>query len=245
MLPSDITGVSIYNQHTGEFQYKPGPVVSQLVLADEINRATPKTQSALLEAMDERQVTVEGNTHKLPSPFIVMATQNPIEYEGTFPLPEAQLDRFFLKISLGYPSKQEEIDIVENQKQLHPIENLEEVASDKEINEIQESIKNIYIDDRLKEYIVEAVEMTRTHDDVALGSSPRGSIAMFNGAKALAFIRGRDFILPDDIKELASPILSHRIVVSSPARMRGIQSNDIIDSILSQISVPGNINLGR
>ena len=142
-------------------------------------------------------------------------------------------------------TKQEEIDIVENQKQLHPIENLEEVASDKEINEIQESIKNIYIDDRLKEYIVEAVEMTRTHDDVALGSSPRGSIAMFNGAKALAFIRGRDFILPDDIKELASPILSHRIVVSSPARMRGIQSNDIIDSILSQISVPGNINLGR
>jgi MoxR-like ATPase len=245
LLPSDITGVSIYNQQTGEFQYKPGPVVSQIVLADEINRATPKTQSALLEAMDEKQVTVEGKTYKLPRPFIVMATQNPIEFEGTFPLPEAQLDRFFLKISLGYPSKQEEIQIVENQKQLHPIENLQEVASDAEINEIQESIKEIYIDERLKEYIVEAVEMTRTHDDVALGSSPRGSIAMFNGTKALAFIRGRDFVLPDDIKELANPILGHRIVVSSPARMRGVQSNDIIDSILSQISVPGNINLGR
>ncbi|SVE34523.1 uncharacterized protein METZ01_LOCUS487377, partial [marine metagenome] len=158
---------------------------------------------------------------------------------------EAELDRFFLKISLGYPSKEEEIEIVEKQKQSHPIDNLQEVVSDSEINEIQESIKYIYIDERLKEYIVQVVEMTRMHDDVALGSSPRGSIAMFNGTKALAFIRGRDFVLPDDIKELASPILGHRIVVSSPARMRGVQSNDIIDSILSQISVPGNVNLGR
>lgn len=245
LLPSDITGVSIYNQKTGDFQYKPGPVVSQLVLADEINRATPKTQSALLEAMDERQVTVEGITHLLPRPFIVMATQNPIEYEGTFPLPEAQLDRFFLKISLGYPSIKEEIQIVENQKQVHPIENLEEVVSDKEIKEIQEVIKDIYVDDRLKEYVVQVVKMTRTHGDVALGSSPRGSIAMINGIKALALIRGRDFALPDDIKELADPILNHRIVVSSPARMRGVSSRDIIDSILSQISVPGNVTLGR
>ena len=245
LLPSDITGVSIYNQKTGDFQYKPGPVVSQLVLADEINRATPKTQSALLEAMDERQVTVEGITHLLPRPFIVMATQNPIEYEGTFPLPEAQLDRFFLKISLGYPSIKEEIQIVENQKQVHPIENLEEVVSDREIIEIQEVIKDIYVDDRLKEYVVQVVEMTRTHSDVALGSSPRGSIAMINGIKALALIRGRDFVLPDDIKELAHPILNHRIVVSSPARMRGVSSRDIIDSILSQISVPGNVTLGR
>ena len=245
LLPSDITGVSIYNQESGDFQYKPGPVFSQLVLADEINRATPKTQSALLEAMDERQVTVEGVTHHLPRPFIVMATQNPIEYEGTFPLPEAQLDRFFLKISLGYPSIEQEIQIVENQKQIHPIENIEEVVSDKEINEIQKVIKDIYVDDRLKEYVVQVIEMTRTHSDLALGSSPRGSIAMFNGTKALALIRGRDFVLPDDIKELANAILSHRIVVSSPARMQGVGSTDIIDSILSQISVPGNISLGR
>ena len=239
LLPSDITGVSIYNQQSGEFEFKAGPILSQLVLADEINRATPKTQSALLESMDEQQVTVEGVTHALPAPFTVMATQNPIEYEGTFPLPEAQLDRFLATITLGYPSIEEELAIVNRQEQAHPIDTLSEVVSAEEIIEIQRSVRGVYVDDLIREYVVTLVDRTRTHPDAALGSSPRGSLALFRGAQALALVRGRDFALPDDVKELAKPMLSHRIIVSPAGRMRGIQSADVVESVLDETPIPG------
>lgn len=239
LLPSDITGVSIYNQQSGEFEFKAGPILSQLVLADEINRATPKTQSALLESMDEQQVTVEGVTHALPAPFTVMATQNPIEYEGTFPLPEAQLDRFLATITLGYPSIEEELAIVNRQEQAHPIDTLGEVVSAEEIIEIQRSVRGVYVDDLIREYVVTLVDRTRTHPDAALGSSPRGSLALFRGAQALALVRGRDFALPDDVKELAKPMLSHRIIVSPAGRMRGIQSADVVESVLDETPIPG------
>ncbi len=239
LLPTDITGVSIYNQKTGEFEFRAGPIISQIVLADEINRATPKTQSALLEAMDEHQVTVEGITHLIPRPFLVMATQNPIEYEGTFPLPEAQLDRFLLMITLGYPSTEEELAIVEGQEMNHPIDSLQAVTTDKEIIDLQEAVKNVYVDDLIKRYIVTITEATRDHPDVALGSSPRGSLGQFRAAQALALIRGREFVLPDDVKELAVSMLSHRIIVSAAARMRGIHGREIISTLVGQIPVPG------
>jgi len=239
LLPSDISGVSIYNQKSGNFEFKSGPVMAQIVLADEINRATPKTQSALLEAMDERQVTVEGVTHSLPRPFIVMATQNPIEYEGTFPLPEAQLDRFFLKITLGYPTLEEERAIVDKQELAHPIEALAAVATGAEIVKIQESVKGIYVDDLIRQYIVTVVAATRDHEDISLGSSPRGSLSLFRGAQALAMIRGRDYVLPDDVKELAVPMLAHRIIAAAPARMRGITPEEIIENLVDRLDVPG------
>ena len=239
LLPSDISGVSIYSQKSGNFEFKSGPVMAQIVLADEINRATPKTQSALLEAMDERQVTVEGVTHSLPRPFIVMATQNPIEYEGTFPLPEAQLDRFFLKITLGYPTLEEERAIVDSQELAHPIEALNAVATGDEIVKIQESVKGIYVDDLIRQYIVTVVASTREQEDISLGSSPRGSLSLFRGAQALAMIRGRDYVLPDDVKELAVPMLAHRIIAAAPARMRGITPEEIIETLVDQLAVPG------
>tara|TARA_Y100000590_G_scaffold140463_4_gene161156 strand:- start:4179 stop:5150 length:972 start_codon:yes stop_codon:yes gene_type:complete len=245
LLPSDITGVSIYNQKEGDFEFKSGPVISQLVLADEINRATPKTQSALLESMDERQVTVEGVTHVLPRPFMVMATQNPIEYEGTFPLPEAQLDRFFLKISLGYPSLTEEESILSSQENTHPIELLEPVVSSDEIVKIQDAVKTIYVDELVRSYIVSIVHATRDNEDIALGSSPRGSLAMARGIQALALMRGRDYVLPDDVKELAVPMLAHRIIVSSGARMQGITSEEIVARILDTVPVPDNTSGAR
>ena len=245
LLPSDITGVSIYNQKEGDFEFKSGPVISQLVLADEINRATPKTQSALLESMDERQVTVEGVTHVLPRPFMVMATQNPIEYEGTFPLPEAQLDRFFLKISLGYPSLAEEESILSSQENTHPIELLEAVVSSDEIVKIQDAVKTIYVDELVRSYIVSIVHATRDNEDIALGSSPRGSLAMARGIQALALMRGRDYVLPDDVKELAVPMLAHRIIVSSGARMQGITSEEIVARILDTVPVPDNTSGAR
>ena len=245
LLPSDITGVSIYNQKEGDFEFKSGPVISQLVLADEINRATPKTQSALLESMDERQVTVEGVTHVLPRPFMVMATQNPIEYEGTFPLPEAQLDRFFLKISLGYPSLAEEESILSSQENTHPIELIEAVVSSDEIVKIQDTVKTIYVDELVRSYIVSIVHATRDNEDIALGSSPRGSLAMARGIQALALMRGRDYVLPDDVKELAVPMLAHRIIVSSGARMQGITSEEIVAQILDTVPVPDNTSGAR
>lgn len=239
LLPSDITGVSIYNQKAEAFEYKEGPIISQIVLADEINRATPKTQSALLEAMDERQVTVEGVTHELPRPFTVMATQNPIEYEGTFPLPEAQLDRFLITINLGYPSVEQELSIINNQETVHPIESLGQVLSSDDILSIQEAVKTVYVDDLIREYIVGLVAKSRNHAEAALGASPRGSLALFRGTQALALIRGRDFVLPDDVKELAVPMLSHRIIVSPAGRMRGVQSTDIVEELIEQVAVPG------
>ena len=239
LLPSDITGVSIYNQKTTDFEFREGPIISQLVLADEINRATPKTQSALLEAMEERQVTVEGITHLVPRPFTVMATQNPIEYEGTFPLPEAQLDRFLLMITLGYPTPDEELEIVNSQQEAHPIESLGAVTSDTEIIGMQESVKSVFVDDLVRDYIVRITGATRDHADLSLGSSPRGSLSLFRGSQAMALIRDRDFVLPDDVKELAVPILSHRIIVSASARMRGIQPKDIVGEIVDEAPVPG------
>jgi MoxR-like ATPase len=239
LLPTDVTGVSIYNQKTGDFEFRQGPIIAQIVLADEINRATPKTQSAMLEAMEERQVTVEGITHKVPSPFMIMATQNPVEYEGTFPLPEAQLDRFLLLVSLGYPTNEEELAIIEGQQVAHPIDSLEPITSPKEIIELQESVKEMFVDDLIKRYIVTVVEATRDHPDISLGASPRGSLALFRGAQALALIRNREFALPDDVKELAVPMLSHRIIVSAAARMRGIKATEIITNIVNDITVPG------
>ena len=239
LLPTDVTGVSIYNQKTGDFEFRAGPIIAQIVLADEINRATPKTQSATLEAMEERQVTVEGVTHKVPSPFMVMATQNPIEYEGTFPLPEAQLDRFFVLITLGYPTLDEEIAIIEGPLAEHPIETLQPVTSAEEILFLQRATREVYVDDLLKRYIVNIVEATRDHEDISLGASPRGSLSLFRGAQALALIRGRDYALPDDVKALAVSVISHRLIISAGARMRGADAPSVMSGIVESVPVPG------
>ena len=239
LLPSDVTGVNIYNQKTGDFEFRPGPIISQVVLADEINRATPKTQSALLESMEERQVTVDGVTHHLPRPFLVMATQNPIEYEGTFPLPEAQLDRFLLRITLGYPTAEEEISIMERQQLVHPIESLQAVTGPEELSFLQEEARNIYIDPLVKQYIVGLTEATRSHEDIALGGSPRASLALFRGAQALALIRGRDYVLPDDVKELAEPAMAHRLIVAPASRLRGVDGRRAVSEVVLQVPVPG------
>lgn len=239
LLPTDVTGVSIYNQKTGDFEFRQGPIIAQIVLADEINRATPKTQSSTLEAMEERQVTVEGITHLVPSPFMVMATQNPIEYEGTFPLPEAQLDRFFVMITLGYPTLEEEIAIVEGQQAAHPIDSLQAVTTAEEILDLQKVTREVYVDDLIKRYIVNIVDATRRNEDVALGASPRGSISLYRGAQALALIRGRDYALPDDVKQLAVSIISHRLIISAGARMRGVNASNVMSSIVESVPVPG------
>ena len=239
LRPSDVTGVSIFNQKTGDFEFREGPIIAQIVLADEINRATPKTQSATLEAMEEQTVTVEGVTHPVPLPFMVMATQNPVEYEGTFPLPEAQLDRFTLVIKLGYPTAREELDIIEGQQMVHPIDGLEAVVTSEEILKLQDATRGVYVDDLIKQYVVTIVEATRDNEDISLGSSPRGSLALFRTAQAQALIRGRDYVLPDDVKELAVPVLSHRIIVSAAVRMRGISGREVISAIVDQVPVPG------
>ncbi len=239
LLPSDVTGVSIYNQRNGEFEYRPGPVVAQVVLADEINRATPKTQSALLESMEEKQLTVDGVTHPLPQPFIVLATQNPIEYEGTFPLPEAQLDRFLLRVSLGYPEKSDELLILERQRKQHPIDSLTQVLSVESLMQMQEQVKDIYVDELIKDYIVSLVIATRHHEDVYLGASPRGSLSLYRAAQAHAAIRGRDYVTPDDVKALAEPVLGHRLIINPAARIRNIQATAVVTDILGAVPVPG------
>ncbi|MCX7795482.1 MAG: MoxR family ATPase [bacterium] len=238
LLPSDITGVSVFNQKTQEFEFKPGPVFANLVLADEINRATPRTQSSLLECMEERQVTVEGVSIKLPKPFIVMATQNPIEYEGVFPLPEAQLDRFLMKLSIGYPSYEDEMEIIRIQRFRHPIEDLKPVATLDDVLSLQEKIKEVYVDETIIQYILDIVSATRKHSDIAVGSSPRGSLALYRTSQALAYIRGRDYVLPDDIKELTPLVLSHRVILKSESRLRGYTPRSVISSILASIEVP-------
>lgn len=239
MLPTDVTGVSVFNQKTREFEFRPGPIHAQIVLADEINRATPKTQSALLEAMEERQVTVDGKTYHLDPPFMVLATQNPIEYEGTFPLPEAQLDRFMLRIQLGYPEKAEEIEILERQQFVHPIENIEQAVTVEELQEAQRAVKEIYLDDLIKEYIVDIVRQTRIHPDVYLGSSSRGALAIFRLSQARAALLGRDYVLPDDVKALAEPAISHRIIVGPAARIKDVEPSAIVEDILDNLAVPG------
>jgi MoxR-like ATPase len=239
MLPSDVTGVSVFNQKTREFEFRPGPVMAQVVLTDEINRATPKTQSALLEAMEERQITVDGVTYPMEQPFLVLATQNPIEYEGTFPLPEAQLDRFMLRVNLGYPSDQDEVTMLERQQHIHPINNLEQVVSAEDLVEAQRNIRDVYIDDLVKEYIVRLVKTTRKHPDVYLGASPRGSIALYRTGQAYAALTGRDYVLPDDIKILAMVTLAHRLIISPSARIKNIDPRAVIQEILDSTPVPG------
>ncbi len=239
LLPSDVTGVSVFNEKTREFEFRPGPVLSQVVLTDEINRATPKTQSALLEAMEERQVTVDGVTYPTPKPFLVIATQNPIEYEGTFPLPEAQLDRFLMRVDLGHPAPEDEIVILEAQQYRHPIETLEQAVSAEELLEAQEAIKSTYVDDLVKEYIVELVDSSRKHPDVYLGASPRGSLALFRTAQARAVLDGRDYVTPDDIKLLAQPTLAHRMIISPAARIKNVDSRSVVDELLRSVPVPG------
>lgn len=239
MLPSDVTGVSIFNQKTREFEFRPGPIMAQVVLTDEINRATPKTQAALLEAMQELQVTVDGVTHSLPRPFLVMATQNPIEYEGTFPLPEAQLDRFLMRIRLGYPEPEDEVAILEAQRYVHPVTQIEQVVPVDDLIAAQEALKDIYLDSLIKQYIVDIVERTRDHPDIYLGASPRGSLALYRTGQARAAIRGRDYVIPDDIKALAKPMLAHRLIVSPAARLRDVAGETVIEEILASVPVPG------
>lgn len=239
MLPSDVTGTSIFNQQSREFEFRPGPIVAQVVLTDEINRATPKTQSALLEAMEERQITVDGITYAMPLPFLVLATQNPIEYEGTFPLPEAQLDRFMMRIHLGYPNAQEEVQMLESQQRAHPIEAVRQVISAQELINAQHSIREIYVDRLIKEYIVSIVEATRRHPDVYLGASPRGSLALVKTTQAKAAMRGRDFVSPDDVKELADATLAHRLILSPAARLKKVDARGIVNEIINSVPVPG------
>lgn len=239
MLPSDVTGVSIYNQQKNEFEFRPGPIIGQVILADEINRATPKTQAALLEAMEERQVTVDGATHPMPKPYIVLATQNPIEYEGTFPLPEAQLDRFLLRMWLGYPSINDEIRVMEDQQVQHPLEALKPVATGGDVMQMNEAIRRVYLSNAVKRYIVELSTRTRQSQDVYLGASPRGSLSLSRAAQARAAMRGRDHVLPDDVKALAVPVLAHRIIVSAAARLRDLGSDRIVQEIVLSTPVPG------
>lgn len=241
LLPSDVTGVSIYNQRAGEFEYRPGPVMAQIVLADEINRATPKTQSSLLECMEELQITVDGQTHFMPRPFLVLATQNPIEYEGTFPLPEAQLDRFLMRLSLGYPNRLDELAILERQQISHPVDELDQVVDSADLVEAQETVRrSVYVDPLVREYIVSIVTATRQHSDVYLGASPRGSLALFRTGQARAALLGRDFVIPDDIKALAEPTLAHRIILNPAARIRNVSTQSIVGEIVQTTLVPGS-----
>jgi MoxR-like ATPase len=234
LLPNDITGVSVYNQKVGEFEFRPGPAFVQVLLADEINRATPRTQSALLEAMGEGQVTVDGVTYPLSRPFLVLATQNPIEYEGTFPLPEAQLDRFLLKLSLGYPSPEDEGQILLNLQREHPITTLGQVVDGARLLDLQRMVWEVHVDDTLRDYVVRLIDATRGHSDLALGASPRGSLALFKTAQALAALRGRDFVLPDDVKALAVATLVHRLIVRPESALRGYTAERILGDILRQ-----------
>ena len=239
LLPSDVTGVTIFNQKTREFEFRQGPVMAQIVLADEVNRATPKTQSALLEAMEERQITVDGVTYALPEPFLVLATQNPIEYEGTFPLPEAQLDRFLMRVNLGYPERQDELQVLATRQREQPIDDIEQIVTLEEVFAAQEAVKEVYVDPLVSNYIVDITRATREHADVYLGASPRGSLGLFRSGQALAAVAGRDYVVPDDVKRLAESVLSHRVIVSPAARIRSVDTRAIVAGILDFVPVPG------
>jgi MoxR-like ATPase len=238
LLPSDVTGISIYNPKEMEFQFRPGPLMGNIILADEINRTSPKTQSALLEGMEEASVTIDGVTHRLQKPFFVMATQNPIEYEGTYPLPEAQLDRFLLKMKMGYPDVDEEIEVLNRAQKVPPIEDLYPVIDLEGLIALQKEIKEVYVDPTIKRYIVDVVNLTRNFSGVYLGASPRGSIALMKTAQAYAFMYGRDYILPDDIQYLAPFVLSHRIILKSEAKFEGISAEEIVTRVIARIPVP-------
>jgi MoxR-like ATPase len=237
LLPSDVTGLSIFNQKTQEFEFRPGPIMAQVVLADEINRATPKTQSSLLECMEEHQATIDGTTYEMPDPFLVIATQNPIEYEGTFALPEAQLDRFMLRIRLGYPSPADEQKVVEQQKTSHPLDDLKEVLTLDELRGLQAAVREVYVDPAVADYIVRVVTATRTHPDVYLGASPRGSLALYRTGQALAALTGRDYVIPDDIKALAESALAHRLIIKTSSSMHDIDPRQVVAEILNTVPV--------
>jgi MoxR-like ATPase len=238
LLPSDVTGISIYNPKELEFQFRPGPLMGNIILADEINRTSPKTQSALLEGMEEASVTIDGVTHRLEKPFFVMATQNPIEYEGTYPLPEAQLDRFLLKMKMGYPEVDEEIEVLNRAQKVPPIEDLHPVVDLEGLQSLQKEIKEVYVDQTIKRYIVDIVNLTRKFHSVYLGASPRGSIALMKAAQAYAFMYGRDYVIPDDIQYLAPFVLSHRIILKSEAKFEGLTAEEIVNRVIARIPVP-------
>ena len=238
LLPTDVTGTSIFNQKNAEFEFRAGPVFTQILLADEINRATPRTQASLLEAMAEARVTVDGNTHTLESPFIVIATQNPVDHEGTFPLPEAQLDRFMMRFSLGYPSMEEEMRMLEMLQHSHPVDRLKPVATAAEIVQAQVAIRKVHVDPRVRQYLLQIVSETRTHEDLALGGSPRATIALFRCAQAMAAIRGRAYALPDDIKKIMAPVMNHRLIVRPESRLRKVTAEKVIEEIVGEIAEP-------
>ena len=238
LLPSDVTGTSIYNQKSGEFEFRPGPVFTQILLADEINRATPRTQASLLEAMAEGRVTVDGTTHTLPPPFLVIATQNPVDHEGTFPLPEAQLDRFLMRFTLGYPSMEEELRMLTMLERTHPVDALESVAEASELVDAQSAIRGVRVDPRIRNYLLQLVHESRTHEDIALGGSPRCSIALFRCAQAFAAIQGRTYVLPDDVKRIVAPVMNHRVIIKPESRLRKVTAEKAIQDILAEIAVP-------
>lgn len=243
LLPTDVTGTSIFNQKLNEFEFRPGPIFAQTVLADEINRTTPRTQAALLEAMAERHVTVDGTTYPLEQPFLVLATQNPIDHEGTFPLPEAQLDRFIVRLSLGYPNLEEEGKMLELLQESHPIDQLTSVTSPEEIVACQKEVRRVFMDEKVRTYILQLVRRTREHDDLRLGASPRASLALFHASQALAAVRGRNYVLPDDVKRLAVAVMAHRLILRPEARLRKFTAASIIENILSEIPVPVPTNI--
>ncbi|HEX9921629.1 MAG TPA: MoxR family ATPase [Anaerolineae bacterium] len=238
LLPNDIMGVSIFLQHESRFEFRPGPLFVNILLADEINRATPRTQSALLEAMQERQVSMDGTTRPLPRPFLVLATQNPIEFEGTFPLPEAQLDRFLMRLSIGYPGNEEERQIIQSQRRAHPIESLEPVVDGQDLLTYSQQVTGIHVDESLADYILQLVQATRTHPDLALGASPRGSLALYKTSQALAALQSRDYVIPDDIKKLAPLTLAHRLIVKPESQLRGRTSASILNDIMQRTPLP-------
>jgi MoxR-like ATPase len=238
LLPSDITGITFFNQKKSEFEFRPGPLLAQIVLADEINRATPRTQSALLEAMEERQISVERETVMLPRPFTVIATQNPIELEGTFPLPEAQIDRFLMRLHLDYPSHSEERLILQRFKETQPLDDLQPVINGERLQELQKMIRRVRVDPAVENYIVELVRATRSHSGVELGVSPRGTLALYRSSQAYAALHGRFYVIPDDVKRVARPVLSHRMIATSQARLHGRVMEQIIEEVLHNVSVP-------
>jgi MoxR-like ATPase len=238
LLPTDVTGASVFNPKSVEFEFRPGPVFTQVLLADEINRTTPRTQAALLEAMAESRVTVDGDTHRLAPPFLVIATQNPVDHEGTFPLPEAQLDRFLMKFSLGYPSLEEELRMLELLQRTHPIESLSAVVSANELIDCQRSVREVYVDEKIRRYLMQIVHDTRGHDDLSLGASPRASIALFRTSQAMAAIRGRKYVQPDDVKRVAAPVLTHRVIVKPESRLRKVTAAKVIEDVIAEIAVP-------
>ena len=238
LLPTDVTGASIFNPKTTEFEFRPGPIFGQLVLADEINRATPRTQAALLEAMAESKVTVDGISHDLTPPFLVIATQNPIDHEGTFPLPEAQLDRFLIKLKLGYPSMEDELKMLEMLQHEHPLSHISPVVTAEELVACQHAVRNVHVDPKVRQYLMEIIHATRDHDDLGLGASPRGSIALFRTCQALAAMRGRDFVQPDDVKFIVTAVLAHRVILTPDSRLRKVSAEQVIDDIVAEIAVP-------